>query len=92
TITFASAKNAFGLYWGSVDPYNSIKFYDAQGHVVASYTGSDIAPLLASGNQGSFAANGYVEFAGLPFFTKVVLGSSSNAFEVDNISAGVVPA
>ncbi|MFX5526302.1 hypothetical protein ABTD59_18810, partial [Acinetobacter baumannii] len=28
TITFASAKNAFGLYWGSVDPYNSIKFYD----------------------------------------------------------------
>jgi VCBS repeat-containing protein len=33
-----------------------------------------------------------VEFAGLGPFDKVVLGSGSNAFEVDNISAGTVPA
>jgi VCBS repeat-containing protein len=33
-----------------------------------------------------------VEFAGLASFDKVVLTSSSNAFEVDNISAGTVPA
>jgi len=91
TITFDTDKNAFGLYWGSVDSYNTIKFYDG-ATLVASYTGADISPLLANGNQGSFAANGYVEFVGLPFFDKVVLGSSSNAFEIDNISAGVVPA
>jgi VCBS repeat-containing protein len=90
TITFDSAKNAFGLYWGSVDDYNTIKFYNGTT-LVASYTGADISPLLATGNQGSFAANGYVDFVGLPFFTKVVLGSTSNAFEIDNISAGVVP-
>jgi hypothetical protein len=28
TITFASEKNTFGLYWGSLDSYNTIKFYD----------------------------------------------------------------
>ncbi|MCP4617981.1 MAG: hypothetical protein GY844_16300 [Bradyrhizobium sp.] len=90
TITFDSAKNAFGLYWGSVDDYNTIKFYNGTT-LIASYTGADISPLLANGNQGSFSSNGYVDFIGLPFFTKVVLGSTSNSFEIDNISAGVVP-
>jgi fibronectin-binding autotransporter adhesin len=90
TITFASEKNAFGLYWGSLDSYNTIKFYDGTT-LVASYTGNDILPLFPTGNQGSFASNGYVEFSGLHSFNKVVLGSSSNAFEIDNISAGNIP-
>ncbi|WP_247834400.1 VCBS domain-containing protein [Bradyrhizobium sp. 200] len=90
TITFTSQKNAFGLYWGSVDSYNSIKFYDGTT-LVASYTGADVSPLLSNGNQGSFAANGYVEFTGLHSFNKVELSSSSNAFEIDNISAGYIP-
>jgi VCBS repeat-containing protein len=88
TISFAAEQNAFGLYWGSVDPFNKIDFYNGD-KLVASYSGADIAPLLASGEQGSFAANGYVEFKDLALFNKVVLSSgSSNAFEVDNISAG----
>jgi len=91
TITFASEKNAFGLYWGSLDSYNTIKFYDGT-KLVASYTGAEISPLFPNGNQGSFASNGYVEFSGLQPFDKVVLGSTSNAFEIDNISAGTVPA
>jgi len=91
TITFAHEQNAFGLYWGSVDSFNTISFYHG-ATLVASYTGANIAPLFPTGNQGSFSSNGYVEFAGLGQFDKVVLGSSSNAFEVDNISAGNVPA
>ena len=90
TITFASEKNAFGLYWGSLDSYNTIKFYDG-ATLVASYTGADISPLFPNGNQGSFVSNGYVEFSGLHSFNKVVLGSTSNAFEIDNISAGTIP-
>ena len=90
TITFTSAKNVFGLYWGSVDSYNSIKFYDGTT-LVASYTGADISPLLSNGNQGSFASNGYVEFLGLHSFNKVELSSASNAFEIENISAGYIP-
>ena len=90
TITFATAKNAFGLYWGSLNSYNTITFYDGTT-LVNSYTGADISPLFPNGNQGSFASNGYVEFTGLHSFNKVVLGSTSNAFEIDNISAGTIP-
>ena len=91
TITFTTDKNSFGLYWGSVNSYNTIDFYEGDT-LVASYTGADIVPLLASGNQGLFTANGYVEFSGLPHFNKVVLGTGgSNAFEIDNISAGSGP-
>ena len=89
TISFASEHNEFGLYWGSADAFNTISFYDGS-HLVASYSGADVAPLLANGNQGSFGSNGYVEFSDLAPFDKVVLASSSSAFEVDNISAGFV--
>ncbi len=88
TITFGSEQNEFGLYWGSADSFNTISFYDGN-NLVASYSGTDVAPLLANGNQGSFASNGYVEFPDLAPFDKVVLASgSSNAFEIDNISSG----
>jgi fibronectin-binding autotransporter adhesin len=90
TITFDDEQNAFGLYWGSVDSYNTISFYHG-ATLVASYTGADVTPLFPTGNQGSFSSNGYVEFAGLASFDKVVLTSSSNAFEIDNISAGSLP-
>ncbi len=90
TITFNSEKNSFGLYWGSLDSYNSIKFYDGNT-LVASYTGDQFAPLFPTGNQSSFSSNGYVQFAHMPLFDKVVLASSQNAFEIDNISAGYVP-
>ncbi len=90
TITFDDEQNAFGLYWGSVDSYNTISFYHG-ATLVASYTGADVTPLFPTGNQGSFSSNGYVEFAGLASFDKVVLGTgNSNAFEIDNISAGTV--
>jgi hypothetical protein len=89
TITFAHDQNAFGLYWGSVDSYNTISFYDGS-ELVASYGGADVTPLLASGGQSSFSSNGYVEFKDLAPFDKVVLASSSSAFEVDNISAGYI--
>jgi VCBS repeat-containing protein len=89
TITFASEQNEFGLYWGSADSFNTVSFYDGN-NLVASYSGTDVAPLLANGNQGSFASNGYVEFSDLAPFDKVVLASGSNAFEVDNISSGFV--
>jgi VCBS repeat-containing protein len=87
TITFDHQQNSFGLYWGSVDSFNSIGFYNGD-KLVASYDGDDIAPLLANGGQGSFASNGYVEFLDLAPFTKVVLNSGQNAFELDNISSG----
>jgi fibronectin-binding autotransporter adhesin len=90
TLSFATEQNEFGLYWGSADSFNTISFYD-DNKLVASYSGTDVAPLLDNGIQGSFSSNGYVEFSDLAPFNKVVLASgSSNAFEIDNISSGFV--
>jgi VCBS repeat-containing protein len=90
TITFGSEKNTFGLYWGTIDLANTITFYD-RGTLVASYTGSEVVGLL-SANQGIFDSNGYIEFVGIHPFDRVVLDTgNTNAFEVENISAGVVP-
>ena len=89
TITFAAEQNVFGLYWGSVDSFNTVTFYDG-ANLVASYTGADVSPLFANGNQGSFSSNAYVEFSDLPTFDKVVLATGGNAFEIDNISAGFI--
>lgn len=90
TITFASEKNTFGLYWGTIDSFNTISFYDGTV-LVASYTGAEIGPLL-SDHQGAFASNGYVEFSDIHPFDRVVLETgNANAFEIENISAGFIP-
>lgn len=90
TITFTSQMNTFGLYWGSLDSFNSVKFYDGDT-LVASYTGAQFSPLFPSGNQTSFSSNGYVQLSHLPLFDMVVLSSPQTAFEIDNISAGYIP-
>ena len=89
TITFNSEKNTFGLYWGSLTSYNSVKFYDGDT-LVASYTGDQFAPLFPSGSKFNLVER-ILPFSHLPLFDKVVLASSQNAFEIDNISAGYVP-
>jgi len=80
-----SARNTISFYWGSVDSYNSIKFFNSiTGDVV---TGGMVSPLLPNGCQTSTDCNGYVTFTSDTPFTKVELSSSSNSFEITNISA-----
>ena len=87
TITYAHWNTSFGLYWGSVDSYNTLTFYNGKT-LVATVGGSDVAPALsADGGQGNFASNGYVLLTGLPSFNSVVVGSGSNSFEFDNVTA-----
>jgi hypothetical protein len=81
----------FGLFWGSVDTYNTLSFWN-DGAEIASFSGSDISPLIANGDQGSWNSNRYVNF----FFTDgdmydtIRLNSTSYAFETDNHAYGVV--
>ncbi|MGV0025852.1 Npun_F0296 family exosortase-dependent surface protein [Phormidesmis priestleyi] len=91
TAKFAKALDYFGLYWGSIDKYNSITFKNA-GAVIKTYTGLDIAPP-ANGNQSAAATNKYVNFfAGAgESFDEVVFSSTSNAFESDNHAYRAVP-
>jgi fibronectin-binding autotransporter adhesin len=80
---------SFGLFIGSLDSYNSITFYDGNTIVGTPYSGNDIATdfhLTANGGQSSTNSNRYVEFVDIGPFTSVVLGSTTNSFEVDNVA------
>ena len=78
----------YGIFWGSVDTYNTLSFYRA-GVQVATFTGSDIiTPNDANGNQSAPSTNLYVNFFNLPEFDSVRMASSQFAFEADNIAVG----
>jgi hypothetical protein len=91
TLVLGTLSDYFGLYWGSVDTYNTISFFRA-GNQVTSYTGSQLAGLIANGNQSSDSSNRFVNFFfGNDRFDTVVLSSSSYAFESDNHAYRVAP-
>jgi hypothetical protein len=88
-ISYANLKNAFGLYWGSVDLYNSLSFYNGN-NLVAMITGADVdPPISANGNQTSTSSNAYILISGLDTFNRVEVTSGANSFEFDNVVAGV---
>ena len=97
TISYTSLQQTFGLYWGSIDAYNTIKFYDGTvdpAHLVAAFTGTTLPGIITApnGNETSPNSNRYITFAGL-VFDNVVLGSiGQNSFEFDNVSSTAVSA
>jgi len=92
TLSFASDNDYFGLFWGSIDNYNSIAFFDGDTKV-ASYSGNQLAPLVANGNQGSWASNRFINFLFTDGFSydSVALTSTNYAFETDNHAYRAVP-
>ena len=91
TATLGAHYNYFGLWWGSVDSYNTLSFYN-DAALVASFTGTSItSPNAANGNQTAPSTNLYVNFLDLPAFNKFVMTSTQYAFEADNIAVGNVP-
>ena len=94
TISFSKEETALGLYWGSVDSYNKISFYN-NGVLVYSLTGAQLKSAITSGpkltdggGQTGFKSNGFVTFSGLGFdFNEVTLSSTKNAFEVADLEA-----
>ena len=78
--------NYFGLFWGSIDAYNSIAFL-LNGAEVASFGGSAVtSPNAANGNQTAPGTNTYVNFLDLGDFNEVRFSSNGYAFEFDNIA------
>jgi hypothetical protein len=91
TVDVGGTFNYFGLFWGSVDTYNTLTFLK-NGSVVESWTGSQaIYPSDANGNQTASATNLYVNFLDLPDFDSFRMTSTQYAFEADNIAVGVNP-
>lgn len=90
-MTLGGTYNYFGLWWGSIDAYNTLTFY-LDGNVVEIFTGDDvIASSTFFGDQYSPNSNRYVNFLGLSGFDSFELSSTEFAFEADNIAIGVVP-
>ena len=91
TVTPGGVHNVFGLYWGSVDAYNTISFF-LNNVLVDAFAGNDprLTGITANGGQLTPNSNQYVTFMGLSY-TSVKLDSSQFAFESDNHLVGDVP-
>ncbi|MEO8543529.1 MAG: PEP-CTERM sorting domain-containing protein [Burkholderiaceae bacterium] len=90
----------FGLYYGSIDTYNDIAFYNGANLIMGDgiladgvITGSELLALsgTASGDQFAAGSNIYVNlsFGAGEEFTAFEFRTSGIAFEVDNIVAGL---
>ncbi len=83
--------NYFGLWWGSIDAYNTIRFFDDDA-VVATFTGADvITNSILFGNQFEYGSNHFVNFLNMPSFNSFEISSTNFAFEFDNVSVANVP-
>jgi hypothetical protein len=78
----------FGLLWGSVDTYNTLRFFNGATEV-GEVTGSGVVGA-PNGNQG---VNGtlYVNITSTLPFNRVVAVSTSPAFEFDNVALVAAP-
>lgn len=88
-INFGSLYSYFGLWWGSIDNYNSLMFYNG-ANLVATILGSDLVNP-ATGGQLDPNQNLFVNVLDLPTFDSVTMSSTQYAFEVDNITVANVP-
>lgn len=74
-----------GLYWGTLDDYNSIAFLDSVGTFLLEYTGTDIAVMFGA----PLLSSQYVNFAfdASEIISSLSISSYSNyAFELDNLA------
>ncbi len=83
--------NYFGLYYGSIDTYNDISFYGANG-LITTVTGTELLSLFSgvTGNQTANSSNIYVNlyFDPSEAFTKFAFTTTAVAFEMDNVAVG----
>jgi hypothetical protein len=90
TISFGSDQNYFGLFWGSIDSYNQLAFYDG-ATLLWSGSGDSVANP-ANGCQSCAGTNRYVNFDfGSQAFDRIVMTSYGRALETDNHAYGQVP-
>ncbi len=84
-LNFTQSLDYFGLYWGSVDAYNSIDFYSGN-KLLKTFTGKDVPGTNAAGDQHNTPDNVFVNFFAdkNEMFDKIVLKSTAPAFESDN--------
>jgi hypothetical protein len=81
-FNFNRAFNFFGLFWGSIDTFNTLTFRQ-NGRTILTFSGTEAVLSLR-------LSQGFLNFF-FPIdepFTEVIASSSQNAFELDNLSVG----
>jgi hypothetical protein len=75
----------FGFYWGSVDNYNTFEIDEANGKKL-QLTGASLTSMFGVTVNGSnsYFVNVYADQG--TSFTSAGFGSSTNAFELDNVA------
>lgn len=74
----------FGLYWGSMDAYNTLSFY-SNDTLIETVTGADvIAAGTALGDQTAVGSNRFVNFFFAQSFDRIDFQTTNYAFETDN--------
>lgn len=93
--------NYLGIYYGSIDTYNEIRFYDANGNAVLGsgimsdgiITGTELLAIYngSSGDQTSPNSNIYLNlnFGASEQFASFEFYTTGVAFEMDNIVIGL---
>ncbi len=76
TIDSNEQLDYFGMYWGSIDYYNSIDFYQ-ENQLLASFIGTEISGLYENAYVNFFAEEN-------ESFDRIILSSSRPALESDN--------
>ena len=91
TFTMMLPANYFGFFAGSLDSYNLVQFFNAAGSLVDSFTGTQINAVAfpGQGTTGNQAEAQFIDYFPTSTYTRVVISSSANAFELDNLAIGV---
>ena len=89
-ISLGGYYDYYGLYWGSIDSYNTLSFWN-DGALVFTFTGSQAAALVPTAPDGEQGIAAYFNFFHLAQFNTVRMSSTSYAFETDNHAFGRVP-
>jgi len=87
TLTITGGANTLNFLWGSIDGYNSIALYDG-ATLLDTIENTDISP---SSSEPSGRGASYVSIFSNTQFDTAVFRSTSNAFEVANISVSAIP-
>jgi hypothetical protein len=77
--------NYFGLYWGTIDVYNELRFFK-DGRLIATVTGRDVLRLVAARDTprpGQLSSYVNIHF-GAETYTRIEFRTSLPAFESDN--------
>ncbi len=81
--------NYFGLYWGSVDSYNTLSFYDGT-KLVEAFTGAELLGMDSSLSAGSSSVFVNFAFDGNTI-TNIVFTSTQENFESTNEAFAETP-